>query len=108
MSTATWLCGDCPDGWLSRAVPELPCQTLKTVIQTTPLPLFPLYVASLPPVVQWSDRRGQGNYERGYFTSIGPCFGQCADSDTFEDAFDWYSDHVWGIVYGSGYDDNID
>jgi hypothetical protein len=38
VSTATWLCGDCPDGWLSRAVSELPCQTLKTVIQTTPLP----------------------------------------------------------------------
>ncbi len=67
--------------------------------------LFTLYVASLPPVVQWSNRRGPGDSERRVLPFYRPVFWAMRHSETFEDAFDWYSSHVWGIVYGTEYDD---
>ena len=58
-----------------------------------------LYVASLPPVVIWIDRRRPGDSYRVAVPFYRPVFWARHHSETFDDAFNWYSWHVWRISY---------
>ncbi len=61
--------------------------------------LLLLYAASMPPVMEWSDRHYPGESFDRVVPFYRPVFWAMHHSEAFHDAFDWYSGHAWGISY---------